>query len=309
MRDSTNHDDNADTQNGSRDPSATPPPEDDLRSIMSGRPTRPPELSGTGEYSADAKSDSEPAWSDATSDRAPTDAPPWQGRDIDSTGESMEHTYERPPFYTSSEDAMGRLHPEEVARFGPPAGFVRRLVAYFIDFAVTLFILGLLFPLLLGTPLFDFDATAVENELDTTGETNVPSVALAPTESDEATQLNEEQVALTDLLPWYGTLSGTILFLVLPIIYHTLLIGIWGTTLGKRLLNVYVLDKSGHVPGIPIAFMRAVTSVVSANILYIGHLFIFRTDHRALHDLLVGTYTITRSSAEDPAARGEEFVE
>ena len=153
-------------------------------------------------------------------------------------------------------------------------------------------------------PLFDFDATAVDNELGTNGESNVPSVTLAPAERDEATQFSEEEIALTGLLPWYGTLSGTILFLVLPIIYNTLLIGIWGTTFGKRLLNVYVLDKSGNVPGIPIAFMRAVTSVVSANVLYIGHLFIFRTDHRALHDLLVGTYPITRSTEEGPAASG-----
>ena len=308
MRDSTNPDE-ANELDGSEDPSVTPPHEDDLRSIMFERPLQRSEPIETGQHSAESKSDAEPAWSDTASDTNVTDDPPWQGRDIDSADEPMEHTYERPPFYTSSEDAMGRLHPEEVARFGPPAGFGRRLVSYLIDLAVTLFILGLLFPLLLGMPLFDFDATAVDNELGTTGETNVPSVTLAPAEGDEATQLNEEEIALTDLLPWYGTLSGTILFLVLPIIYNTLLIGIWGTTFGKRLLNVYVLDKGGNVPGIPIALMRAVTSVVSANVLYIGHLFIFRTDHRALHDLLVGTYPITRSSAEDPAARGEELVD
>ena len=308
MRDSTNPQE-ADELDGSECASVTPPHKDDLRSIMFGRSIQRSQPIETGEYSAEAKPDAEPAWTDTGSDINATDDPPWQGRDIDFADESIEHTYERSPFYTPSENAMGRLHPEEVARFGSPAGFGRRLVAHLIDLTVTLFMLGLLFPLLLGMPLFDFDATAVDNGLDTNGETNVPSVTLAPAEGDEATQLNEEGVALTDLMPWYGTLSGTILFWVLPIIYNTLLIGIWGTTFGKRLLNVYVLDKGGNVPGIPIAFMRAVTSLVSANLLYIGHLFILRTDHRALHDLLVGTYPITRSSAEDPTGRGEELVD
>ncbi len=303
MRDSTNPNE-TNERDGSEGPSVTPPHDDDLRSIMFGRSIQRPVPIETGQYSAEPKSDAELAWSDTASDTNATDDPPWQGRDIDMADQSMEHTYERSTFDTSSENAMGRLHPEEVARFGPPAGFGRRLIAHLIDFTVALFILGLLFPLLLGIPLFDFDAVAVDNELATNGETNVPSVTITPAERDEPGESRGEEVALTDLLPWYGTISGTILFLALPIIYNTFLVGLWGTTAGKRLLNVYVLNKRGNVPGIPIAFMRAVASVVSSNVLYIGHIFIFRLDHRALHDLLVGTYAITLTSDQKITPRG-----
>ena len=144
MRDSTNPDE-ANERDGSEDPSVTPPHKDDLRSIMFGRPIQRSEPIETGQYSAEPKSDAEPAWSDTASDANATDDPPWQGRDIDLADESIKQTYERPPFYTSSEDPTDRLHPEEVARFGPPAGFGRRLVAHLIDITVTLFILSLLF--------------------------------------------------------------------------------------------------------------------------------------------------------------------
>ncbi len=276
---------------------------------MLGRPAREHLDVGSGEFSAEAKSEAEPLWTDVASDEPTVEETPWRETEAPGAEPPRAPEYESPPFYDETLPESDDRHPSALSRLGPPAGFGRRLIAHLIDLTVTLLMLGLLFPLLLGMPLFDFDATAVDSELDTNDETNVPFVTLAPAEEDESAQLNEEDIALTDLLPWYGTLSGTILFLVLPIVYNTLLIGIWGTTIGKRLLNVYVLDKGGNVPGVPIAFMRAVTSVVSANVLYIGHLFIFRTDHRALHDLLVGTYPITRSSRDGPAAPGEELMD
>ena len=308
MRDSTNHDE-ADERDGPESPSANQPQEDDLRAIMSGRPIQRPQPIETGQYSAEAKSDAEPAWSDVVSDSADTADPPWHGQSPQIEEPTVDREYQRPPFYADTKDADDERHPQALSRFGPPAGFGRRFVAYLIDYAVTIVILALLFPLLLDVPLVDLDAIPVENEAVTNGGSNVPAVTPKTQQNDEQTQIDGDEIALVDILPWYGTFTGTILFLALPIIYNTILIGIWGTTLGKRILNVYVLDKGGNIPGIPIAFVRAVATVVSANVLYIGHLFILRTDHRTLHDHLVGTYVINLTSEERPAARGHESVD
>ena len=309
MRDSTNHDDNADMQNGSREPSATPPREDDLRSIMSGRPTLSPELSGTGEYSADAKSDSEPAWSDATSDRAPTDDPPWQGRPSEVEEPTIDRESNRPPFYLETEEIDDERHPSALSRFGPPAGFGRRLIAYLIDNAVTIVILSLLFPLLLSRPYIDVDAITADIDSASNEATALPTATPVLGSVDQASQSDGIGTASSESQSLSDVLAGLLLAFTVTTIYNTILVGQWGTTIGKRIMNVYVLDGNGNIPGIPLAFARSLSTIISTLIFYIGYLLILREDHRALHDHLVGTYVIVLTSEESPATSGQEFVE
>ena len=67
---------------------------------------------------------------------------------------------------------------------------------------------------------------------------------------------------------------------------------IWGTTPGKRLLNLYVTigDSAQAGIGFPRALVRVVGYLVSSGILGIGFLMIaFSKSKRGLHDLIAGT--------------------
>lgn len=277
-----------------------PPHPDDLRNVILGRPRLPIEPVSDGEFSAEAKVEDEPAWVDATSEAPGSDEPTWREVADDEPEPRSDREYQHPPFYTEFEAETDRGHPDAVANLGPPAGFGRRVVAYLIDQVVMLAILSLIFPLLIGVPLIHLDEIErheTSEAMGESGDTNVPTVQQP---DGDAIQTDRDETALTELLPWYGTLSGTILFVMLPIFYNAALIGLWGTTIGKRTVNVYVVDKSGNVPGLPIAFIRAVATILSSNLLYVSHIFILRSDHRALHDLLVGSYAITLTSADRP---------
>ena len=308
MRDSTNPEE-SDERDGSEGASVTPPHKDDLRSIMFGRPVQRPQPIEPGQYSAESKSDAEPAWTDAASDKGGTDDPPWQGRPSQVEEPTADHEYQRPPFYTEAEQADDDRHPRALSRFGPPAGFGRRLVAYLIDNLVTIVVLSLLFPLLLGRPYIDVDA--ITAEIDAVGDELTALPTATPvlgsdaqiSESDGTSAAPAETQSISDIF------AGLLLAFAVTTIYNTVLIGTWGTTIGKRALNVYVLDSNGNIPGIPLAFARSLATIVSTLIFYIGYLFILREDHRALHDHLVGTYAITLSTEEGPAARGEELVD
>ncbi len=308
MRDSTNPS-KANEQEGVESPSGTPPHEDDLRSIMFERPARSLELSGTGEYSADAKSNSEPAWSDAAYDRAPIDDPPWQGPPSEVEGPAIDRESNRPPFYLETEEIDDERHPSALSRFGPPAGFGRRLIAYLIDNAVTIVILSLLFPLLLSRPYIDVDA--ITAEIDSAGnEANaLPTATPVLGSVDQASQSDGIGAASSESQSLSDVLAGLVLAFTVTTIYNTLLVGQWGTTIGKRIMNVYVLDSNGNIPGIPLAFARSLSTIISTLIFYIGYLLILRDDHRALHDHLVGTYVIVLTSEESPATSSQEFVD
>ena len=308
MRDSTNHDE-ADERDGSEGPSVTPPHEDDLRSIMFRQPIQRPQPTETGQYSVEAKSDAELEWSDVASDSAGAGDPPWQGRPSQTEEPTIEREYQRPPFYTETEQADDDRHPRALSRFGPPAGFCRRLIAYLIDNLVTIVILSLLFPLMLGRPYIDVDA--ITAEFDAVGDEFAALPTATPVLGSD-TQISEPDgtsTAPAGTQSIADVFAGLLLAFTVTTIYNTILVGMWGTTIGKRALNVYILDGNGSIPGIRLAFARSLATVVSTLIFYIGYLFILREDHRALHDHLVGTYAIILSAEEGPAARGEELVD
>ena len=306
MRDSTNGHSAPDA--GGTD--IVPPHPDDLRNIMLGRPLTQHEPVGTGEFSAEAKSEREPGWSNASSDVAESDNQELQGSNFEDSETETEAEYQRPPFYSysESEPETDRGHPDAVAALGPPAGFGRRLIAYLIDNTVIVVILSLLFPVILARPYIDLDAITAEFEqagqqaaLPTA--TPVLGENTDPPSSGQTASATSEPQSIGDFL----TSLGLVIFVTT--LYNGLLVGLLGTTIGKRILNVYVLDANGDIPGIPLAFGRALASIVSWAIFYIGYLFILRHDNRALHDLMVGTYAITLTSGEQPTRDDGEQAE
>ncbi len=302
MRDSTNPDDSA-------GPPISPPHEDDLRSIMLGRPARKPVDLGSGEFSAEAKSDSEPAWSDVASVEPAVDDTPWQETEEYGIEPQREREYERPPFFGEESTEFDERHPAALSRFGPPAGFGRRLIAYLVDNAVTIVILSLLFPALLGRPYIDYEG--IMSEIEAAGDQVAALPTATPVLGNEDPQPQNRGFGSSsaETQSWADVFAGLLLAFTVTTVYNTILVGIWGTTVGKRILNVYVLDGNGNIPGIPLAFARALATIVSTAIFYVGYLFILRSDHRGLHDLLVGTYAITLTAGERPSPRNERVAE
>ena len=288
------------------DASATNRPHpDDLRNILLGHPRPQYEPAGTGEFSAEAKSEAEPVWSSAEPDATARDEPHWQSPSSDQAEPEPQWEYQRPPYYaeTDSETETDRGHPDTVTRFGPPAGFGRRVIAYLIDNAITIVILSLMFPFILGRPYIDYDALTAELE---NASEQVALPTATPVLGDGSPSIRS--TSSTDLEPQsvFDVFAGLALAFAVTTVYNGMLVGLFGTTVGKRIVNVYVLDAHGNIPGIPLAFGRALSTIVSTAIFYIGYLFILRHDNRALHDLMVGTYAITLSSDEKLTPRGQQ---
>lgn len=75
--------------------------------------------------------------------------------------------------------------------------------------------------------------------------------------------------------------------------YFTLLVGLWGATLGKRVLGVRIVRLDGSPVGIPRALGRQLATILSVFTFLVGYLMvIFRSDKRALHDLIAGTVVV-----------------
>lgn len=302
MRDSTNQDDPA-------GPPISPPHADDLRSIMLGRATRQQVDVGSGEFSAEAKPDAEPAWTDVVSDESTVDETPWRETEAHEIEPQREREYERPPFYGEESTEFDERHPSALSRFGPPAGFGRRLIAYLVDNAVTIIILSLLFPLLLNRPYIDYEGIVTEFEAAGDQIAALPTATPVLGSAEPPSQNGNVGSTSEATQSWADLFAGLLLALTVTTVYNTILVGVWGTTVGKRLLNVYVLDGNGNIPGIPLAFARALATIVSTAIFYVGYLFILRSDHRGMHDLLVGTYAITLTAGERPTPREERVAE
>ncbi len=85
------------------------------------------------------------------------------------------------------------------------------------------------------------------------------------------------------------------LFLALPLLYFSVPVVVWSTTLGKRFLGLRVVRNDGSKIGIGRAFARHLCYFISFLILFIGFLMIaFREDKRGLHDLICDTKVVYR---------------
>jgi uncharacterized RDD family membrane protein YckC len=140
---------------------------------------------------------------------------------------------------------------------GKPAGFWMRFVALFLDWEVLTIPAGL-FGILLAVTLPVIAASGVQGPL---------AAALG--------------------------LTVGLFFVAFLILYSIWMHGKWGQTLGKMAIGVKVVTNQGEKIGYGTAFLRWISSVVSAIILLIGYLIAgFRSDKRSLHDLIAGTRVV-----------------
>ena len=77
--------------------------------------------------------------------------------------------------------------------------------------------------------------------------------------------------------------------------YHTVGVSVWSTTFGKKAMGVYVLRPDGSKVGPARAFLRWLGYIPSTLLLLAGYLMVaFRSDKRAMHDLIADTAAVTR---------------
>lgn len=152
-----------------------------------------------------------------------------------------------------------RARPEyaAAARAGETAGFWIRLGAYFIDVLILMIPMWILMTII-GKILWS----------------SLNSMALITTIS----------------------LGFNLLFMAASIAYIVIGWSRFGTTVGKAILGLYVIDEqTGQPPTLGKAFLRLVGYMVSSIILYIGFLMIaFQDDRKGLHDKIAGTRVVKR---------------
>ncbi len=92
-----------------------------------------------------------------------------------------------------------------------------------------------------------------------------------------------------------GALHLDLINYVMGFGYATLLVGAFGTTVGKRPFNLYILRPDGTRVGYGRALGREAARFLSSLLLGAGFLWVlFRADKRALHDLIADTVVIRR---------------
>jgi uncharacterized RDD family membrane protein YckC len=149
-----------------------------------------------------------------------------------------------------------------------PAGPIRRLIATHIDMLVFCSVCALLaFPLVRAV-----DWSSVPVNLD----------EITNTLSDPS---------------WVNHASGVLgIWIALWLCYFAVGWGLFGATPGKWAAGIKVVDHKGRCPiGLTRGVMRLVAYGVSSITLGLGHLLlVFRSDRRALHDILAGTRVVRR---------------
>jgi uncharacterized RDD family membrane protein YckC len=169
--------------------------------------------------------------------------------------------------YSELAEELEHLHAVAEAAGPRPCGFWARLAAYLIDAMVLCVILQLVWMPLAGRQHWILPAW--------------------PKELTEATlqQFMQACEALTNrMLPYFYP----IFFL-----YHVLLNGRFGATIGKMALGAYIVQLDGSPIGYGRAALRWLAARLSDFLFFAGYLVIaLRPDKRALHDLLAGTKVI-----------------
>jgi uncharacterized RDD family membrane protein YckC len=91
-------------------------------------------------------------------------------------------------------------------------------------------------------------------------------------------------------------LAILVLGVALHVIYHTVLVGGCGQTLGKMLMSVAVVRRDGAPAGYGRALLRCVGGWLCLLTLGLGRLFVlFTRERRALSDFVAGTRPVTTS--------------
>ena len=100
----------------------------------------------------------------------------------------------------------------------------------------------------------------------------------------------DEYFASDTRLHWVDLLG-----LVASIVYYTVAVSAWATTIGKRSLGMYVLRPDSSKVGPGRALARYFAGILSMLIFGVGYLMIaLRSDQRGLHDLICDTVVVRK---------------
>lgn len=158
-----------------------------------------------------------------------------------------------------------------------PAGFTRRLIATLFDMVVYCGCCALL-------------AYPVSRDLDWPLAATDPAAFL-------------DSITRPELVAHAAGILG--LWIALWWCYFAVSWGLVGATFGKFLVCVRIVDHRGRQPiGLSRAFLRLAAYSISSVSFGLGHiLIVLRPDHRALHDLLAGTWVVRRKAKIAPIDR------
>jgi len=70
----------------------------------------------------------------------------------------------------------------------------------------------------------------------------------------------------------------------------------WGQTIGKKVMSIRVVDRSGHTPNLRRSLLRALAVGLDAALAGVGYAWVaVDRRHRSLHDRLASTYVTGRT--------------
>jgi len=94
----------------------------------------------------------------------------------------------------------------------------------------------------------------------------------------------------------FASIFLMLIFIALSLAYILIGWSRYGTTIGKKIFGLYVVDdQTGRYPTMGKAFLRLVGYIVNGFTFYIGFLMIaFTADKRGLHDMIAKTHVIKR---------------
>ena len=291
--------DTPDPESSGTGPGVRVPRPDDLRNLKLGSRGRTdpahdrPEPVGP----TDDKSRSEPAstsggWVEPGQHRPSVSGQEWidpRNRSIEPADDSNQSPWQRMFGGVGSNS--------DAALLGKPPSHWRRLVAYIIDAIIIASALSVIFPVVIGRPYIDIDeirawieASANRANIDQTNGVNTTETSNNTSDSNP--------------FPFLPLNYATAINLAVFVLYHGVLLGLTGATIGKRLMGIAVLGTNGSPIGIPRGVVRSLGLFATATLVVVGFsvglavgflVVLIHPQRRALHDMIAGSYPIERS--------------
>ena len=289
------------------------PRPDDLRTLRLGRqPFRAaPESSpqptedAPDPFELAPRSDSGPDWVEPGDRSRGVSEPGWV-EPHDNTNRTLERQLrdieqsEYPPADQSERPPWQRFQPfggdsyTTAPVVGKPPHHLKRIIAYFIDALILAAVLSLIFPPLLGRPFIDVEGIRAFVEANTsTAETEQPAELPTPTSIGPNDGIDLRFVRLN---------SALALNLVVYVLYHGVLLGLTGATVGKRLMGIFVAGADGQPLGVPRGALRSLGLFITVTVtivLFSLILILIHPQRRAVHDLISGSYPLEHANPDD----------
>lgn len=177
----------------------------------------------------------------------------------------------------------------EALQLGKPPSHLKRLAAHIIDCVIITAALSVVFPAVLGVPYLDIDTLRMWFE-EVIAQANLAQSG--STESAPSVSSTPDSIPIRS--PGINVATG--LTLAAYVLYHGVLLGVVGTTVGKRLFGISVCGPDGLPIGIPRGVIRSVGLYLTTTFAAVGFLVVlFHPRRRALHDMISGSHPIERA--------------